>query len=409
MNAALKMKELEIVSPENLLNPYPLHHYLQQTDPVHWSDTVQAWFITRHEDVTACFKDPRLSAVRTQLFVQHQLRSQGVDLLKDYIDVTGRMMLMKDGTEHAQMRRHANPRFTAQAIDDIRPAIHKSIDELLDQVQHAGRMELVRDFSGQLPLRVIMEMFAIPEQDRSDFQKWASAVVNYFGAPMGDAKEAAILANEGVVKLSEYLGAVIRERRMRPGKDMLSLMIHAHEEGRMSEQELIANTILVLPAGYITMVDQLSNGVHALLTHPRQLQLLKDHPALIKSAVEEIFRFAPAVLFMHRIAAEDISLRGRTIRKGQLVFLGLSAANRDPAIFKDPDRFDITRENNKHLTFGFGPHMCLGALLARRELEIALSTLFQRMPRLCLDEEHPARVKCSSILFRGFDALPLRW
>jgi cytochrome P450 len=409
MNAGLKMKDLEIVSPENLLNPHSLHHYLQQTDPVHWSDTLQAWFVTRHEDVAACFKDPRLSAVRTQL-IEHQLQREEVHLIKDYIDVTGRMMLMKDGAEHAQMRRHANPRFTAHAIEDIRPAIHNIINELLERVQDAGQMDLVKDFSGQLPVRVIMEMFAIPEQDRGDFLKWSKDVVSYFGAPMGgNTTEAAILANEGVLKLSKYLEAAIQERRKKPGKDMLSLMIHAQEEGRMNEQELIANIILVLPAGYITTVDQLSNGVHALLTHPRQLQLLKENPALIKSAVDEIMRFVPTVMFMHRIAIEDISLHGRIIRKGQVVFLGVSAANRDPAVFKDPDSFDITRENTKHFTFGFGVHMCLGALLARRELEIAISTLLQRMPNLRLDEERPPRVKCNSLIFRGFDALPLCW
>jgi cytochrome P450 PksS len=345
----------------------------------------------------------------TQLFAQHQLRSEGVDLLKDYIDVTGRMMLMTDGAQHARLRRHANPRFSVQAIDDFRPMIHETVGALLDQVQEAGRMDLVKDFSGQLPLRIIMELFAIPKEDWGDFQKWSNILVNYFGAPMGDAKEEARRANEATVLLREYLTGIIRERRAKPGSDMLSLMIHAQEEGRLDEDELVANTILFLPAGYVTTVDQISNGVHALLTHPEQLHRLKEDPSLFKTAVEEVFRFAPTVLFMHRIAMEDIELRGRTIQRGQLVFLGMSAANRDPAIFKDPDRFDITRESNRHVSFGFGPHMCLGTTLARREIEIALSTLFQRMPGLRLDNDQPARIKCNSILFRGFDALPLRW
>jgi len=190
---------------------------------------------------------------------------------------------------------------------------------------------------------------------------------------------------------------------------MLSTMVHAQEEGRLDEGELIANAILILTAGHITTVDQLSNGVHALLTHPEQLRKLRENPSLMKSAVEEMLRFCPAVPFIHRIAAEDFELHGRKIQKGQLVFLGMAAANRDPAVFPEPERFDITRQNNKHLSFAFGPHMCLGAPLARVELEIGLAALLERMPDLRLDEAQPPRIKCNSLVFRGFEALPVRW
>jgi len=167
----------------------------------------------------------------------------------------------------------------------------------------------------------------------------------------------------------------------------------------------------MLIAGHTTTTDQISNLVHDLLTHPEQLQMVRNNPSLLPTAVEESLRFHPAVPFHYRIAAEDIPLRGRTIRKGDVVFFGLAAANRDPQHFHEPDRFDITRDAmaQKHMSFSFGPHHCLGANLARRELEIGLEILLERMPRLRLDEERPPRQKAESLVFRGFHSLHIRW
>jgi cytochrome P450 len=371
---------------------------------------MQSWFVTRHEDVAACFRDPRLSAARTQLFYEHQLRGVGLEKVKDQIYNAERQMLMKDGPEHARLRRNANPGFTHQAIEGWRPDVQKAAEALLDRVQQRGRMDLAADFSELLPSQVIMEFFAIPARDQGDFLHWCSDNSRLFGASTGgDMQELAVRANTAIANLARYLGNTIQERRAKPGRDMLSTMIHAQEEGKLDEGELVANAILILTAGHITTVDQLSNGVHALLTHPEQLRKLRENPSLMKSTVEEILRYCTAVPFIHRIAVEDFELHGRKIQRGQLVFLGMAAANRDPAVFPEPDRFDITRQNNKHLSFAFGPHLCLGAPLARVELELGLEALFRRMPDLRLDEEQPARIKCHSLVFRGFDSLPVRW
>jgi cytochrome P450 PksS len=402
--------DLNVVSPENLLNPYPLYRRLRESDPVHWSETAQAWFVTRHEDVTACFRDPRMSANRAQLFVEHQLVGVGAEVIKDSLEMQRRQMLNNDGAEHARLRRNANPGFTLQVMDGLRPAIRQAADKLLDRVQQQGRMDLVPAFSEPFPLHIITELFAIPEQDRATFQRWSNEGVALFAAPIGaDIKDLAIRSNTAVKNFLEYVGGLIEERRTKPGRDMLSIMIHAQEEGRLNVDELLANVNLISIAGHITMVDQFSNSVHTLLTHPEQLQLLKGNPSLMKSAVEELLRYSPAMPFIHRIATEDFELRGRTIQRGQIVFLGMAAANRDPAVFPDPDRFDITRQSNKHLAFAFGPHACLGSTLARYDLEIGLGALLERMPGLSMDEEQPARVKCHNLVFRGFDSLPVRW
>jgi len=402
--------DLNIVSPANLLNPVPLCRYLQETEPVYWSQELQSWLVTRYEDVTALFRDPRMSADRMRVYVEHQLREVDADVIKPFLRIAERQMLNRDSTEHARLRRNANPGFTPQALEGFRPTIRQTADSLLDEVQKAGRMDLVSEFTELLPARVIMDLFAIPAKDRRSFQEWSSDAVRLFGiTTQDDLQEVARKTNAANVKLFEYLKSFVAERRAKPGSDMLSTMIHAQEGGRLDEEELIANALLIVVAGHVTTVDQLANGVHALLTHPEQLRKLKEDPSLIKSAVEEMMRFGPAVPFIHRIATEDIELRGKTIKRGQVVFLGMAAANRDPSVFPEPDRFDITRQNNKHLSFAFGPHTCIGATLARYDMEFGVGRLLERMPDLRLDEERASRIKCHSLVFRGFETLPVRW
>jgi cytochrome P450 PksS len=188
-------------------------------------------------------------------------------------------------------------------------------------------------------------------------------------------------------------------------------MVNSQDPKRMSLEEVVANTQLMLNAGHMTTTDQLSNLVHDVLAHPDQLQLLRENPHLIPSAVQESLRYRPSVPFHFRIIAEDMQLRGKTLRKGDVVFLGIAAANHDPRVFPEPERFDINRDSvqQKHLTFSFGPHHCMGAGLARRELEIGLEVLLQRLPDLRLDEAKPPQHKCASLVFRGFTSLNLRW
>jgi len=404
------VKDLSLVSPANLLNPFPLYRHLQESEPVYWSEEVQSWIVTRHEDVVACFKDPRLSSDRNKLFIEHQLRGVGPEPIKEFLSIIERQMMHKDGAEHARLRRNANPGFTPPVLEPARATIRQITDQLLEQVQQAGRTDLVPTFSEVLPAEVIMDLFAIPQHHRALFQQSTTDSVRLFGITTeGDTRQVAIQTNQGIVRLHEMLKGLIAERRTNPGKDMLSMMINVQVDGRMNEEELISNCILIVTAGHVTTVDQLSNSVYTLLTHPEQLRKLKEDPSLIKSAVEELLRFCPSVPFIHRIATAEIELRGRTIKPGQVVFMGMAAANRDPSVFPEPDRFDITRQNNRHLAFAFGPHACIGATLARYELEIGISTLLQRMPDLRLDEEQPANVKCQSLIFRGFNSLPVRW
>jgi len=406
-------RPLNLVSPENLLDPVELYKELREHDPVHWSEPVQSWVLTRHDDVVNGFRHPRLSADRSQ-FLEHQIRLLGLtpDVIQNIIDSLRLQMVNADGAPHLRLRRLAGPGFTPQLLDTLRPAIRSTMNMLVERVQPLGRMELVKDLSYQLPPLIICELLGVPAEDRERFQEWGRTIVQFASPTVGvDLVDLASRANKAMGDLSEYLAGVIENRRDTQGRDALSLMIQSQEGGGLSKAEVLANAVLLLSAGHLTTTDQLSNAVHELLSHPEQFQKLREDPSLIKSAVEEVVRFRPAVPFIHRVAAETFELRGQTIQKGSIVFLGMAAANRDPAVFPDPDTFDITRDHfhQKHIGFGFGPHHCLGAGLARRELEIALEVLIERLPNLRLDEAQEPQVKCGSLLFRGFDSLHVRW
>jgi cytochrome P450 PksS len=411
MSSAARKHPLNPVAPENLLDPAPLYRELRENDPVHWSSAVNAWFLTRHDDVMSAFRDSRLSADRMQL-TEFQLQNMGGDVARDIIDIIRKEMVMKDGREHLRLRRNSGQGFTPQALDAWLPSIRRTMNRLVDGVLHLGRMDLATEISYQLPPLVIAELFGIPAEERTRFVAWAQPINEFFAPAIGgDMVALARRANQAMVESRDFMTALVEERMRAPGDDMLSQMVRRQEAGGASVEEIVANALLILSAGHMTTTDQLGNGVHALLTHPTELRKLREDPSLVKSAVEEMLRYDPPIPWIHRVAVETFELRGRTLRKGDMVFLGMAAANRDPEVFARPDSFDVGRDhqNQKHMSFAFGPHHCLGAGLARRELEVAFSVLLERLPDLRLDEERLPRLKCHSLLFRGFDSLPVRW
>jgi cytochrome P450 len=402
---------LNPLSPEVLLNPAPFYKELRENDPVHWVEEMHAWLVTRHADVKECFRDPRLSSEKLKFF-EYQLKGLEPDIISDFLQMFRHYLTMKDGSEHVRLRRRVNPGFSPQSLEFWSPAIRRIMNTLVDRVQHLGRMDLVKEISHVLPPLVIAEILGVPQEDRERFQWWSVRISEMSSPPPNaDMREVALRANQSITEFRVYLQNLIQERRQTPGPDVISQMIHVQEEGGMSEEELIANVNLILMAGFLTTTDQLSNGVHALLMHPDQLHKLRADPGLLKLAVEEMMRFCPAVPSTFRLVREPMELRGRQLQAGDVVFLSMGSANQDPEAFTDPDRFDITRDspNQKHMGFGFGAHHCLGAGLARRELEIAFAVLLERLPGLRLDEEQPPQLKCHSLLFRGFESLPVCW
>jgi cytochrome P450 len=270
-------------------------------------------------------------------------------------------------------------------------------------------MDLIADLAGPLPAIVIAELFGIPPQDRELFHQWSMAGARFFGGAVGDPQEAARAANEASLRQERYFGDLLEERRRRPGDDLMSLLVRGQAEGRLTAEEVCAQCHLLLAAGHITTMDQLGNTVLALLNNPGQWGRLRDDPSLVRSAAEEGLRYDGTAQLLQRIACADLVLRGRTIRQGDLLYLSLGAANRDPEVFPEPDRFFVGRDDNRHLAFGAGPHSCLGMTLARRELEVSLGRLAGRMPRLRFDKQRPPRRRTDNLVFRGLESLPVRF
>lgn len=400
--------EVSLTDPAILIDPYPALSWLRENDPIHWAADARAWVVTRHADVLSALRDPRLSANRVQVLAAQMLGGGDTTPVKDFLRTNADMMLMRDGAEHHRLRALGNRGFTPTALTAWSPRVHKVIAELLDGAGADGTMDVVADLAEPMPATVIAEMFGIPASDHRRFRIWADDMARFFGGTVRDPMADGLAANHAAISLESYFRALHDERKARPGDDLMSLFLAGEEIGRLSVQEVVCQCMMILIAGHVTTIDQLANSVYALLRHEGAWASLVAEPGTARAVVEESIRFDPAVSLIMRVATEAINMGGKTIQPGDLVLVALAAANRDPAVVSDPDRFDPSRTPNKHVGFGAAHHQCIGMNLARIELEAALVALAKRFPRMRLDPERLPIRKCESLTFRGFARLPVR-
>jgi cytochrome P450 len=274
-------------------------------------------------------------------------------------------------------------------VEAMRPRIQSIVNELLDSVQQGGRMDVMMDLAIPLPVTVLAETFGVPKSDLSLFKGWADDMLAFQGVN----KPAVPLlerSQKALVETRAYLIELIKETRRQPRQDLLSELVAAESEGdKLSESELLSSCITLLVAGHETTTALIGNGIYTLLRHPDQWQLLQNDPSRLTSAIEEILRYESPVTRQPRRMKQSEEIGGKQVRQGQLVYQMLNAANRDPAYFEDPNRFDIRREKNRHLAFGLGIHFCVGATLARAEAQVVFSTLLERQPGISLVEDKP--------------------
>jgi cytochrome P450 len=396
-----------LASPAVIADPHPVFERMRREAAVHHSRTLRAWLVTRYDLVLRGLRDPRLSSARIPSILDGQVAPAHRECVRDFERTRKAMMVNMDGPAHHRLLRLVNPAFSPAAIEAARPMIQAAVDTLAERAAVAGSFDLVADYAAPLPTHVICELLGIPGTDRPALRKWSDEAARLLGATHGASQSTAYAANDAVINLENYFLRLIAQRRKRPGEDVLSLLIRGEDEGLMSPEELSSQCQMFLVGGHLTLIDQLSNAVHAFLRHPEQLQKLRDDPSLIAGGIEEVLRYDPPVTFVHRVAAVDLEMDCTGVRKGDRVLLCLAAANRDPAFFPEPDTFDIERRGNRHLSFGSGLHACAGAGLARLELEIALLTLCRRLPSLSFDPRNPPRRRSDSLMFRGFAAFPL--
>jgi cytochrome P450 len=378
-------------------DPYPLYHRLRSEAPLYRDEQSGAWIVTRYADVAAMLRDARFVAQKP-LFTELEL----AQLQK----MCERWMVLRDPPAHTRLRRFVNNAFTPRMVENLGPHIEGMVGQMLERVQTAGSMELIEDLAFPLPVSVIALMLGVPPDRHADFKRWSEALANLSEPPGVATFDDLLETNEAMVEFADYFRVLVEDKRRAPSEDLLSALIAAEEQGeRLSLDELIANAILLLFAGHETTVNLIANGVYSLLRHPDQLTLLRQNPDGIKGAVEELMRFESPIQTTTRQLAQDLTWGTHSLREGEIVLLVLGAANRDPEQFRDPDRLDISRSDNRHLAFGAGVHFCIGAPLSRLEAQIAIPMLLRRMPNLRLAEGSLEWRRWES--WRGLEKLPL--
>jgi len=391
-------------TPETHANPYPRYHQLREQDPVHWSELMEAWVLTRYDDVVAVLKDARFSADRRR--ARNRFAQQAAQMQQE-VGPLGQAttMLSADPPQHTRLRGLVSKAFTPRAVEALRPRIQEIVDELLDAVDGSGQFDVIQDLAYPLPVIVIAEMLGVPPEERARFKRWSGDVVATLGGPFA-SPETFERSRTSAQELAEYFRGVIAERRREPRDDLLSALLAAEEQGQvLSEEELLATCILLLIAGNETTTNLIGNGMLALLRHPGQLEKLRSDPSLTESAVEEFLRYDGPVQATGRVALEDVEVGEQVIQGGQVAFTLLGAANRDPTRFPNPDRLDLARDDNQHVAFGYGIHYCLGAPLARVEAQAAFPTLLRRFPKLELATGEPEWG--GNFILRGLKRLPV--
>jgi pimeloyl-[acyl-carrier protein] synthase len=391
--------------PEVRANPYPFYEQLRAQDPVHWDEELGFWVLTRYADIVAVYHDSRFSRAQGLRRGYERLPESEQMIAEPVYHSFSKTMFYSDPPYHTRLRGLVNSAFTPAAVEQMRPYIQKTVDDLLDNVQRNGNMDVIHDFAYPLPIMVIAQMLGLPVEDRVRFKKWSDDLFAILGS-VPHAPDLMERAARSLSELTSYITDLSDARRQRPLKDLMTALVEAVEGGEhLTQEELVANVIILLSAGHETTSNLIGNGLLALLQHPDQMHKLRERPNLIATTVEEMMRYDNPVQISYRSAAADVEIGGKSIRKGQLVNSILGAGNRDPERFSEPDRFDITRDEGRHLGLGLGIHFCLGAPLLRLEAQVAFTSILRRFPKLSLAtenfewQEHP--------IFRGVKSLPV--
>ncbi|PZW31123.1 cytochrome P450 PksS [Thermosporothrix hazakensis] len=401
----------DLFSLEAKRDPIRFYKQLREQGPIidlgEYPSIGKFWLLTRYEDAIALLKDPHpFTRDRLKLLSpeEKEQTTRYHSALEQYV-LQRRDMLAVDPPDHTRLRKLVAKAFTPRMIEQMRPRMQQIVDELINAVEDKGKIELISEFAYPLPITVICEMLGIPARDRQQFRHWTQLLI----VPPQKPEEFAAL-NAPLEEFISYIQRLIEEKHQNPGDDIISVLVQAREqEDKLSENELISSIFLLIVAGHETTVNLIANGVLELLLHPDQLQLLQQDPSLLPSTIEELLRYTgPIFAAGSHWAMEDTTLYGKQIRKGDIVLVGLTAANLDPDVFEHPEKLDITREENKHVAFGKGIHVCLGAPLARQESQIAIGTLIRRLPHLRLAVP-PEQLVWSGSKFRALRSLPLEF
>lgn len=392
------------LDPAFIADPYPVYHQLRAAAPV-WQSPLGMWVTTRYEDIAQILRDKRFG----KDYAGNMKRRYGENALDEpAIASLARTMLVLDPPDHTRLRGLVTKAFTARRVEEMRPRIAAIVDQLIDRVADRGAMDVIWDFAHRLPVIVICDMLGIPEEDREQFLD-QSKVNGRLIDPVPLTREEMDAANASGVAVGAYFDSLFERRRREPRDDLTTQLVQAEEAGdRLSTEELRANVGLLFAAGHETTANLIGNGLLALQRNPAQWAALKADASLIPNAMDELLRYDSSVQMTGRVALEPVEVGGIKLDKGSSVVCFLGAANRDPAIYADPDKLDVGRQNIRPLSFGGGIHHCLGAQLAKIEAHEAFAGLARRLPTLQITELATPSWRRNFTL-RGLTTLPATW
>ena len=392
-----------LLDPEVLANPYPLFRRLRIEDPVHWDAFLHTWVVTRYVDVVEVLRN--FSAQRTH--TPEKLKAMGLSEISPIAQLMVKQMLFMDPPAHTRLRSLASQAFGPARVAVLRSHIREIVNRLLDAVQNKGHMDIIRDLSEPLPAIVTAEMLGVPLSDRHQLKAWSADFAEMLGNFQHNPEHAQRMLR-AVQDMTAYFRNSIRRQKDILKEGLVHSLMTAEVDGdRLSEEEVIANSIVTMVGGQETTTNLIGNGVLTLLRHPEEMKRLQEDYSLIPPAVEEMLRYESPSQHTGRLAPRDVELGGSVIRKGQAVMAVMAAANRDPERFSDPDRFDVARTDNRHVAFGYAAHFCFGAALARVEGQEAFEAIVRRL--LDLELQPGPLVWRNNLGLRGLAALPVRF
>ena len=390
-----------LLDPAVLADPYPLYARLCEEDPVHWDQFLHCWVVTRYADVHQVLHS--FSADRTPS--PEAMRALGLGHIEPIAEVMVKQMLFLDAPDHTRLRKLCSTAFTPRRVELLQDRVQAIADELIDKVVANKRMDVVGDFAAPFPAIVTAHLLGMPAEDHAQLKSWSADFAEMLGNFQHNPERIGQVL-KSVEDMTGYFRRAIREEERPLPEGLVRSLLEAEIDGnRLSEDEVIANTIVTMVGGQETTTNLIGNGLLTLLQNPDKLAELRDNPEIADTAVEELLRFETPSQHTGRICREDTVMGGQLIRKGQAVMAVMAAGNRDPRRFADPDALDLRRTDNRHLAFGWAAHFCFGAPLARMEGRIAFTTLLRRLPGLALGDGR--LVWRENLGLRGLKALPV--
>ncbi|MDX5474239.1 MAG: cytochrome P450 [Bacillaceae bacterium] len=407
---SVKIPKFNPMSSEFQLDRYSVLKKYQEQEPVHsmpektlTGREFTQWMVTKYEDVSFVLKDARFIKEISRIIPPDQ-QQPIPPVVADLVKSQRNQMLFRDPPDHTRLRRLVTQAFTPKIVQRLKPSIQSIANQLLEKKEGQHEFDIVKDFAYPLPVIVIADLLGVPAEDREIFKEWSDSFIKTID--LDPTMETLVHGNKVTIDFRNYFREIVRERTEKPKDDLISGLIQAKDlDGKLSEDELLDMCILLLVAGHETTVNLIANSLLLLLTHKDQQALLREQPELIGSAIEEVLRYESPVQITNRFVAEDMDFHGHKLKQGDAVMVWLSAANRDPARFENPDVFDIKRKPNQHLAFSLGSHFCLGAPLAREEAIIAVQTFLEKYPNVELATDSVQW--SSSPLMRSLKSLPV--